>query len=265
MNINNLAAPTLSLKKNVEESDLMLKKLATAKRITSAADDAAGLQIANRLTQQANGTTQGIRNVYDGISLANVADQTLAGVTDNLNELNRLTVQAGNGMLTADDRKALQDQVSQLTTGIQQQLSDSNFAGIKLFDQAKSLAFDTGNGLVSVQSDDLSTALTNSGVLAIDVTDAGSLQTAQDSLKSFAEQINASRAEFGASINRFDAAARGLMNMNENTQAARSRIEDLDYAQAVSEQVASQIREKASLAVISQGRLSAEQASNLLN
>lgn len=265
MKISNTLATENQLRVNSNQTDSMLKKLASAKRINSAADDAAGLQIANRLTQQANGATQGIRNVYDGISLANVADQTLAGVTDNLNELNRLTVQAGNGMLTADDRKALQDQVSQLTTGIQQQLSESNFAGVKLFDQAKSLAFDTGNGLVSVQSDDLSTALTNSGVLAIDVTDAGSLQTAQDSLKSFAEQINAGRAEFGASINRFDAAARGLMSLNENTQAARSRIEDLDYAKAVSEQVASQIREKSAIAVISQGRVSAEQAANLLN
>jgi flagellin len=265
MNINSLASSTTSLRKSAEESESVLKKMATAKRINTAADDAAGLQIANRLTQQSNGASQGIRNVYDGISLANVADQTLAGVTDNLTELNRLTVQAGNGMLTADDRQALQDQVSQLTNGIKQQLSDSNFGGMKLFDSAQKLSFDTGNGLVSVQSNDLNTELTNSGVLNIDVTDPSSLQTAQDSLKSFTEQVSAGRAEFGASINRLDSAARGLMRMDENTQAARSRIEDLDYAKVVSEQVASQIREKASIAMISQGRVSAEQAANLLS
>lgn len=265
MNINNLSAPTLSLKKNVEESDSILKQLATAKRINAAVDDAAGLQIANRLTLQTNGATQGIRNIFDGISLANVADQTLAGVTDNLNELNRLTVQAGSGMLTADDRKALQDQVAQLTTGIQQQLSDSNFAGIKLFDQSQAFSFETGNGVVSVKSADLTTEFTNSGVLNIDVTDPASLQSAQNSLNSFAEQINAGRSEFGASINRFGAAARGLLNLNENTNAARSRIEDLDYARAVSEQVSSQIREKASTSILSQGRISAELASNLLS
>lgn len=242
-----------------------LQQQASAKRINTAADDAAGLQIANRLTQQSNGAAQGIRNVYDGISLANVADQALSGVSDSLAELNRLTVQAGNGMLTADDRKALQDQVSQLTSGIKQQLGDSNFAGVKLFDQPQRFAIETGNGQVAVPSADLNTAFASSGVLNMDVTDPNGLQAAQDNLKSFASVVHSSRAEFGASINRLDSAARGLMRMDENTQAARSRIEDLDYAKAVSEQVAGQIREKASIAMISQGRVSAEQAANLLN
>ncbi len=254
-----------SLQQLTNKNTQLLTQQATAKRINTAADDAAGLQIVNRLTQQSNGAAQGIRNIYDGMSLANVADQTLSGVSDSLNELNRLTVQAGNGMLTAEDRKALQDQVSQLTTGIQRQLSDSNFAGIKLFDQSQRFAIETGNGQVAVQSADLNTAFASSGVPNIDVTDPSGLQTVQDNLKSFAGVVNSSRAEFGASLNRLDSAARGLMRMDENTQAARSRIEDLDYAKAVSEQVAGQIREKASIAMISQGRVSAEQAANLLN
>ncbi len=110
MKVGNSLANENQLKFNSNESENLLKKLATARRINSAADDAAGLQIANRLTQSANASAQGTQNVYDGISLATVADQGLQGVTDNLNEMGRLAVQAGSGILTASDRQALQKQ-----------------------------------------------------------------------------------------------------------------------------------------------------------
>uniref|UniRef100_UPI003FA547C2 flagellin N-terminal helical domain-containing protein n=1 Tax=Arsukibacterium sp. TaxID=1977258 RepID=UPI003FA547C2 len=80
------------------QQDSLLKKLATARRINSAADDAAGLQIANRLDSSTAGKAQGERNLYDGISLARVYEQGLQGINDNLGELNRLAVAAGNGI-----------------------------------------------------------------------------------------------------------------------------------------------------------------------
>jgi flagellin len=77
------------------QQESLLKKLATAKRINSAADDAAGLQIANQLSSSINGKGQGERNLYDGVSLARVYEQGLQGINDNLGELNRLAVVAG--------------------------------------------------------------------------------------------------------------------------------------------------------------------------
>ena len=147
MKIGNSLANENQLKFNSNESENLLKKLASARRINSAADDAAGLQIANRLTQSANASAQGTQNVYDGISLATVADQGLQGVTDNLNEMGRLAVQAGNGLLTASDRQALQKQADAYAANIQDQIKNTEFAGIKLFDQDGSIPVGTGNGL----------------------------------------------------------------------------------------------------------------------
>ena len=113
MKINtNIAAEPLRQSKI--DSDNLLKQLASARRVNSAADDAAGLQIIDRLTAQANSASQGMRNLYDGISLANVAEQTLAGVSDGLAELDSLTVQAGNGALTDAEIDALSSYIAGL-------------------------------------------------------------------------------------------------------------------------------------------------------
>lgn len=268
MNIKPSQAPIQPFNTAAADTDSLLKKLASGKRVQQAADDAAGLQIINRLTQETNAASQGIRNIYDGISLANVAEQTLAGVSDGLAELNQLTVQAGNGMLSDIDRQALQQQASQLTQGIAEQLKRSNFAGQPLFDGAQNFSFSTpgsqSTSTLNINTQDLTTELTNSGVLSIDLTDRTTLATQQEQLKSFSAMVEQGRASFGASVNRFDSAARSLMNNNENMSAARSRIADLDYAKAVSSQVSSQIREQASVAMQGQARISAQQASQLL-
>jgi flagellin len=248
---------------NVQQNNLM-KQLASAKRVNSAADDAAGLQIIDRLTSEANSASQGMRNLYDGMSLANVAEQALGGFSDGLAELERLTVQAGNGALSTADREAIAEQADQVSKSMQQQISDTTFGGIKLFDQNKQIAFSGGESLVSVKTPGLENAVAANGLDAIDFNSEAGRSAAQNSIRSLAKEVNASRAELGAGINTFAAAARGLANQNENVAAARSRIEDLDYASAVSQQVAAGIREQATVAVTMQGRISAEQSLKLL-
>lgn len=264
MKIGNSLANENQLKFNSNESENLLKKLATARRINSAADDAAGLQIANRLTQSANASAQGTQNVYDGISLATVADQGLQGVTDNLNEMGRLAVQAGSGILTDSDRQALQKQADAYSASIQDQIKNTEFAGIKLFDQDGSIPVGTGNGSIGIKTQDLSTRLTDSGAFSIDLSSAASAEASLKSIQSSSQVVDNNRTDLGATINALQSTARNLQTQNVNEQEAISRIQDLDYAKAVTEQVAAGVREQASLSVVSQGRVSEQQALKLL-
>lgn len=253
---------------NLQQSNLqsnnLLKQLASAKRVNSAADDAAGLQIIDRLTAEANSTSQGMRNLYDGMSLANVADQALSGLSDGLAELETLTVQAGNGALSSADREAISEQAAQISKSMQQQISDTSFGGVKLFDQNKQIAFSNGDNLLNLNTPDLDNVVSSNGLDAIDFNTEAGRSAAQTAIRAVSKEVNSARAELGAGINTFASAARGLANQNENVTAAQSRIEDLDYASAVSQQVATGIREQAAVAVTIQGRISAEQSLKLL-
>lgn len=264
MKIGNSFANENQLKFNSNESENLLKKLATARRINSAADDAAGLQIANRLTQSSNAASQGTQNVYDGISLATVADQALQGVSDNLNEMSRLAVQAGNGLLTASDRQALQKQADAYAASIQDQIKNTEFAGIKLFDQDGSIPVGTGSGSIAIKTQDLSTKLNVSGAFSMDLSSAEKAEESLKSVRDSSQLVDNNRTDLGATINSLQSTARNLQTRNVNEQEAISRIQDLDYAKAVTEQVAAGIREQASVSVISQGRVSEQQALKLL-
>jgi len=264
MKIINSLATENQLRLDNNQSENILKKLATAKRINSAADDAAGLQIVDRLTAQANSASQGMRNLYDGISMANVADQALSGFSDGLAELESLTVQAGNGALSSADREAIAEQASQISQSMQQQISNTTFGGVKLFDESKEIAFSVGDSLVKLQTPGLENVVSSNNLDAIDFNSEAGRAAAQDAIRGVAKEVNSARAQIGASSNNFASTARGLANQNENIEASLSRIQDLDYAKAVTEKVASGIREQASVSVISQARVSGQQALNLL-
>lgn len=254
-----------SLRTSSNEGNDLLKKLATGKRVNSAADDAAGLQIIDRLTSQNNGSEQGIRNLYDGISLAQTAEGTLSGVSDSLQQLQTLNVQAGNGIYTASDLAALQDQATQLGKGITDQLSRSSFAGQKLFDGGNTLSFESGSGQLQLETGDLSSEFSNVGLDNIDLTSSAGRSNLQASLESFTQLVNSNRSSLGAGINSFSSAINSLAEQEVNTSAARSRIEDLDYAQASSQKAANDVLQQSSLAVTAQSRISAERALQLLS
>jgi flagellin len=266
MNINGQFNTADFLSDRLQRSnDDKLKQLASAKRINSAADDAAGLQIANRLTSQNSSTRQTETNLYDGLSLANLADQSLQGVTDGLNEIGRLAAQAGSGILNADDKAALQKQVNAISAGIKDQIANTEFAGTKLFSANGSIALGGEKAQLSLKTTDLTKQLADGGVFAIDLTQADGVEKALAAVKSTTAQIDNQRTDIGATANALTSAARNLSNQNVNEQAAISRIADLDYAKASTELIQGQIREQASIAVAAQGRVQSEQALQLLN
>lgn len=246
------------------QQDSLLKKLATAKRINSAADDAAGLQIANQLSSSINGKGQGERNMYDGMSLARVYEQSLQGINDNLGELSRLAVAAGNGIYSNQDRAALQAEADAYVANAQQIIDNSEFAGKKLFGANASVAFGTGSGSVSLTTTDVAAGLQSTNALNIDLSSTTGASAALDSLAQARDYIGELQTQAGAEANRFASAASNLNNQQISESAARSRIEDLDYARATSDKVAADILSNTSVSVAMQARVQQQQALNLL-
>lgn len=251
--------PNSNILNNVlQQQQKLLQQQATAKRINSAADDAAGLQISNRLTSTINAQQQGQRNLADGIAFARVYEQALQGVNDNLLELDRLAIAAGNGIYSAQDRQALQTEAQGYLANIQQGL-ETEFAGNRLFsDSARS--FNAGDGELNLQTRDAQALLSAQNIFNLDLTNPQGLTAAQNSIRAASEQISAFQAETGASINRLQSALNTVSGREVATSDARSRLADLDYARASSDRAAANILTQSSINVALQARVSAEQA-----
>ena len=255
--------PTQPLNSLLQAQQSQSEKLASAKRINSAADDAAGLQIANRLTSSVNEASQGQRNLYDGIGLAQVYEQSLQNINTDLTEVNTLAVAAGNGIYTDADRAALQQQAQGYLDNAQNTLKTASFGGVALFND-KDIAFNSGQSNLNLKVEDVGAALTSQNVFNIDLTTQAGAAAASTALTQASEYVSGLQAKAGASINSFAAQARNLNNQQINQAQARSRIEDADFAEATAKKASADVLADASLAVRSQARVSQEQALQLL-
>lgn len=266
-NINSTSSSTGSLLQQIQEKqNTLLEKLASGKRINSAADGAAAQQIIDRLTSQVEGNRQAVNNAYDGISLAQVAESGLSGINDDASRIRELTVQAGNGILNDADRKAIQSEISQLQANISQTIEQTNFAGKPLLSQDSSVGFQVGANSgqqIDVKTSDVNSQL--SDLLSIDVTDPASLNDALNSADAALEALGSTRAGLGATQNQFESAARNLTQSDVNTSAARSRIQDTDYALATSQNIANDILGQANIAIQAQANQQQGQVLALLN
>ncbi|BBO28617.1 flagellin [Alteromonas sp. I4] len=255
-----------SLLQQVQERQQSLaEKLASGKQINSAADGAAAQQIIDRLTSQVEGNRQAVNNVYDGISLAQVAEGGLEGINNDVNRIRELSVQAGSGILSAADKQAIQSEITQLQENITQTIDQTNFAGKPLLSSDSEINFQVGaqaGQQISVNTRDIASEL--NGVLNIDVTS----QSSEDVLAAAdaaVEVVGSARGDLGAVQNQLASTARNLTQSDMNTAAARSRIQDTDYAQAVSQQAANDVLGQASLSVQAQANQQQGQVLSLLN
>lgn len=249
-----------------KKQDSLLEKLASGKRVNSAADDSAAQQIIDRLTSQVEGNRQSISNAYDGVSLAQVADSGLSGISQDVNRIRELSVQAGNGILSASDRKALQSEITQLQSNISQTIEQTNFGGKPLLSESGSIDFQVGANAgqkIGINTQDLNTQL--AGVLSIDVSTAKGAQDALDATDAALETVGSARGDIGAVQNQFESAARNLSQSDTNVAAARSRLQDTDFAQAASENIASGIQSQAALSVQAQANQQQGQVLALLS
>ena len=243
-----------------------MQRLSTGSRINSAKDDAAGLQIANRMTRQINGLNVAVRNANDGISMAQTAEGALQESTNILQRMRSLTLQAANGSNNAQDRTALNEEVTALkaeldriadttTFGTGTKLLDGNFTDKSFQVGAMANASDviefsiegTGTG-AGFSSADL-------GVDTVDLTavsDQGTTSTALTSIDAALDAIDASRASLGAVQNRFQNTINNLQNIAENSEASRGRIMDTDFAAETAALTKNQVLQQAGTAILAQ-------------
>jgi flagellin len=247
------------------------ERLSTGKRINSAADDAAGLAIGNSMTSQIRGMSQGVRNANDGISLAQTAEGALNEVTNMLQRVRELAVQAGSDTYGTTDRDNIQAEVDQLTAQIGQVVSNTEFNGVNLFDGSTAtvtvLAGANAADTVDLTLDDL-TALTAGGGTAgsFDVTgaDGTAARTALTDIDADIASISTTRATLGAGQNRLQSAVNNLTNVSTNLTDARSRIMDTDYSAETTALAKAQILGQASTAMLAQANQSQQNVLSLL-
>ncbi|GBL04060.1 flagellin [Glaciecola sp. KUL10] len=271
----NVAA--LNAQRNLFESSSSLNKsyerLASGIRINSAADDAAGLQISERITTQVQGLEQATRNANDAISLTQVAEGALTETTGALQRIRQLAVQAQNGINSDSDRAALQKEVSALKLEISRIATDTTFNGVEVLNGAFSAAFLVGSNSGQTVSVNLSAgnipgndgfSATGLGINALTVNTAAGASAAIDTIDAALSSVLAVRGDLGALENRFQSTIRNLANVGENLQGARSRVQDTDFATETSNLTRNQIIQQASLSILSQANSAPQSALALL-
>lgn len=245
------------------------ERLSSGFRINGAKDDAAGLQISNRLTTQILGLNMAVRNANDGISLAQTAEGALAETTAALQRIRVLAVQSQNGINGSSDRLALQKEVSALKTEISRIASTSQFGGVNILSGSFSSAFLVGANPGQTISVNISRSggYGNSGLfpgIDISVASIADASRAMSLVSGAISIIDAKRADLGAVQNRFQSTIRNLSNISENVSAARSRIRDTDFAVETAELTRYQIIQQASITVLGQANQRPQAALSLL-
>jgi len=263
-NVNSLVTQG-ALRKNQDDMSTSMTRLSTGLRINTAADDAAGMAIASRMTAQINGLNQAVRNANDAISMIQTADGATVEISNMFQRMRELAVQSLNGTNTSDDRSALDTEFQALLSEVERVADNTQWNGRNVLDgsvdgtdtfvtfqiganssQSVTLAFSdfqTDTGADSVYEADIST---------MDITDTTNAGTALTTLTSAINKVNAKRAEFGSTVNRLGYAIDNLSNVALNAEASRSRVQDADYGQETSELARTQIIQQAGTAMLAQ-------------
>ena len=235
-----------------------MEQLSTGKRINSAADDAAGLAIGNRMTAQIKALDQSVRNANDGISMMQTAEGATKEITSMLQRMRELSVQAANDSYSAGDRTAIAGEMTQLTSEVTRIASNTQWNGMSILSGAtaySSMTFQVGTEGDATSAITVGFSAMSAGALTISALSVSTSVQAQASIELLDTAITAVdtfRSGLGARINRLTSAADNLANVALNTSASRSQIEDTDYAQATTELAKSQIIQQAATAMLAQ-------------
>ena len=265
----NTNVTSLNVQKNLNRaSDALstsMSRLSSGLKINSAKDDAAGLQIATRMTSQIRGQTMAIKNANDGISIAQTAEGAMQESTNILQRMRELAVQARNDSNGTQDRVALNKEFAAMSDELTRIAKSTNLNGKSLIDgTAGTMTFQVGSNTGSANQITLTLA---SGFDAVTLSvDSATLQitgnssaTAQASFSAAItkidvalQTINTSRADLGAAQNRLTSTISNLQNINENAAAALGRVQDTDFAAETAQMTKQQTLQQASTAVLAQ-------------
>ncbi len=300
--INTNVAATITsnaLAKNERAMGQAMERLSTGQRINSAADDAAGLAISSKMTSQVRGLDQAVRNGNDAISMIQTADGAMVEVSNMLQRMRELAVQAATGTNGAADIAALDTEFNALLDQIDSIATGTTWNGSQVFAQNsdiskdfqvganasqtisvtfknfKTLAANANSALPGASNSitistsqfaalDSDGGTTNLALSAADLTASGGPTKAIYMLDEALENVNTERSKYGAAINRLEYAVDNLANVSQNTAASRSRILDADYASESTELARTQIIQQAGTAMLAQANQQAQSVLALL-
>ncbi len=230
------------------------QKLSSGSKINSAKDDAAGLAIAEKLTSRLGGFDVAIRNANDSISAIQVADGALKSLNDNISRIQELTLQAGNGALNNQDRKALQAEADQLIDESNRLLENTNFNGKSLLNNAEGLSvqLDEPGKSIQLEGKNLAKDFQELGFDKVDLTSQSAANKSLETLSKASELVISRQSELGAVSNRVENSIENISTSRINAAEARSRISDADFAKVAADLAASQVRDQVQIAVQAQ-------------
>lgn len=261
-----------------------LERLSTGLRINSAKDDAAGLAIANRMTTQIRGSEVAARNANDGISMAQTAEGALGSLTDTMQRMRDLAVQARNDSNSASDKDNLDTEFQQLKDELSRIVGGTQFNGQDILNGAISngatfqvganttaddrITFSLANlATASAGAGGMTSVLTTAASVALGIggtASGGDIDAAINTLDAAISGIDTTRAKLGAVQNRFQVTIDNLNNFTVNQSQARSRIEDADFAKETANLSKAQILQQAGTSVLTQANQAPQAVLGLL-
>jgi flagellin len=248
---------------NARSLSTVMQQLSTGKRINNAVDDVAGMAISTRLTSQIRGLNQAVRNTNDGISLIQTAEGATEQVTNMLQRMRELAVQASNDTNNTNDRAYLNLEFQALNTQVTKIAEFTQWNASNIIDGSNT---GSGSGVFSFQvganaAQTISVTLPNlqtqgagalSNIASSVVTSTADANSALGSISTALDTVNLARAKMGAVISRLQFTADNLANVSAKAQESRSRIEDTDYSQATTELAKRNIIQQAAQAMLAQ-------------
>ena len=267
-----------SLTKSTNMLNQTLERLSTGLKINSSKDDAAGLGVVSLMTTQINGNAQAIENIQDATNLIQTAEGGLEIITENIQRIRELCIQAANEIYDENSRQAIMNEIQQRLKVIDTTAATTNFNGKKLLDGSINSLFvqigpngdtvdadpllnaiDVAPSLTQASSESLGidlkvTALGSAGGDAIDATTWTTQQVRDyiNQLDAALTQISNDRSVMGAFMNAMDSAAQNLTSTNISLESARSAIQDADVASLSADMVRYQILQQTSTSVLAQ-------------
>jgi flagellin len=248
------------LDKTTTQSATSMERLSSGYRINSAADDAAGLSISERMRGQIRGLAQAGLNAQDGISLVQTAEGAMDSVHEMLQRTRELAVQYANGTLSTTDRTAIQSEVNQLASEIERIGSQTSFNGIPVLSAAGTVTFQVGANdgqTVSIPTISLGAAVGTAAFALGGTADLSEIDAAINA-------VSSSRATFGAVQNRMQYSVDSIASYGENLTSAESRIRDVDMASEMVNKTKLGILQQAGTAMLAQANQSNQGVLQLL-
>jgi flagellin len=274
----NIASLNAQRNLNMSQGSLAtsMQRLSSGLRVNSAKDDAAGLAIAERMNAQVRGMNVAVRNANDGISMSQTAEGALSQVGNALQRMRELAIQARNSTNSSSDKDSLNKEFAQLQMEIGRVLGGTTFNGKHILGaDATSLTFQIGanttaDDTITISTSNMAmdatiTAVTDTTTALIDASaTSGAIGTVIDNIDKALDNVNDTRATFGATQSRFDSIISNLQSGVENQSAARSRIMDADFASETANMSRANVLQQAGTAMIAQANQQPQQVLSLL-